>query len=479
MDVLVVGAGPTGLTLAVDLARRGVGCRIIDKAREFPAGSRGRGMQPRTQEVMDDLGLIEAVHANGSEYPPLRAYQGRQVVWEGAMAEYTEPSVDVPYPNGWMIPQWKTTELLRAKLAESGVRVELGTELTGIEQDEDGVTVTLNDSEQVRVAYVVGADGGRGPTRQLLGVPFEGATNEDIRMLVADVEVDGLDRDHWHMWRPAGNPEALVALCPMGGTDYFQLTIPNPPAGMSTLDQIAPYFAEQSGRPDLRLHDLTWVTEWRPNTRMAARFRVGRVFLAGDAAHVHPPTGGQGMNTGVQDAYNLGWKLAAVLAGAQDRLLDTYEQERLPVAAHVLGLSDRLLGTAVNNAGDPASIKRGKEERQLGISYRQGPLAVDDRSQPGAVVAGDRAPNAPVGDGRTMFDVFRGPRFTLLGFGTDEGTQVTDPEAYRVYDVTPGTFVLVRPDGYIGVISRDRAAVDDYLVGVSAPGHPRATAVVS
>jgi 2-polyprenyl-6-methoxyphenol hydroxylase-like FAD-dependent oxidoreductase len=471
MDVLIVGAGPTGLTLALDLARRGVSCRVIDKAEQV--GSRGRGMQPRTLEVMDDFGLIDAVFANGSDYPPVRMYQGERVVWEGLMSERTEPSVDVPYPIPWMIPQYKTTELLRGRLAGFGIQVEAGTELTGFEQDEDGVTATLNGTEQARVAYLVGADGGRGPTRRLLGVPFEGVTTDDIRMLVADVKVAGLDRDYWHMWRHEND---VVGLCPLGGTDAFQLVISNPNRVLATAEDLEDYVAERTGRPDIRLSDLTWVTEWRPNIRMATRFQVGRVFLAGDAAHVHPPTGGQGMNTGVQDAYNLGWKLAAVLGGAPASLLATYEQERLPVAAHVLGLSERLLDAAVVKR-DEEIVRRGQEERQLGITYRGGSLAVDDRAEPGSVAAGDRAPNAPVGDGRTMFDVFRGPQFTLLGFGTEQGTQVTDPVAYEVYDVTPGTYVLVRPDGYVGVITREHATVADYLVGASAPGHPRVPVV--
>nr|CEL13806.1 putative monooxygenase [Kibdelosporangium sp. MJ126-NF4] len=446
MDVLVVGAGPTGLTLAVDLARRGVACRVVDREPEFATGSRGRGMQPRTLEVFDDLGLVEAVLASGSDYPPIRAYQGDAVVWEGVMSERVEPTPDVPYPNVWMIPQWRTVQLLRERWAGLGGQVELSTELVGLEQDENGVTATLRRdgrTERARFAYVVGADGGKGPTRRLVDVPFEGVTHEDLRMLVADVRVTGLDREHWHMWR-----EPRIALCPLGGTDSFQLTIADPERELATLADLAGYVAEQTGRSDFRLDGLTWLTEWRPNIRMATRFQVERVLLAGDAAHVHPPTGGQGLNTGVQDAYNLGWKLAAVLGGAPVSLLASYERERLPIAAHVLGLSERLL--------NERTMARGFEERQLGLSYREGPLAVDDRPRPGSLRAGDRAPDGPLtGDpgGKTVFDVLRGPHWTLLEF--------TAP--HETYDVAPGTWVLVRPDGYIGAMTAELATVDAYL----------------
>ena len=450
-EVLIVGAGPTGLTAAVELARRGVPCRIVDRDTAFAVGSRGRGVQPRTVEVFDDLGLVDAVLAHGSDYPPMRAYQGGEVVWEGVLSERAEPTPDVPYPNPWMIPQWRTAQLLRDRLADFGGRVEQGTELTGLTQDGDGVTATLTRdgwADQARFAYVIGADGGKGPTRRLLGVPFEGVTRDDVRVLVADVRVPGLDRAHWHLWR-----EPMIGLCPLGGTDAFQLTIADPERDLVTLADLADYVAEKTGRTDFRLDDLTWVTVWRPNIRLATRFRVGRVLLAGDAAHVHPPSGGQGLNTGVQDAYNLCWKLAAVLGGAPASLLDSYEQERLPIAAHVLGLSERLL--------NQRTLARGVEERQLGLSYRGGPLAVDDRPAPGSVLAGDRAPDRPLAGagGKTVFDVLRGPHWTLLEFTAADET----------YAVRPGTWVLVRPDGYIGVMTERTATVDAYLGDLGCP----------
>ncbi|MGY1897762.1 FAD-dependent monooxygenase [Nocardia gipuzkoensis] len=212
--------------------------------------------------------------------------------------------------------------------------------------------------------------------------------------------------------------------------------------------------------------DLTWVTVWRPNVRLAQRFREGRVFLAGDAAHAHPPTGGQGMNTGIQDAYNLGWKLAAALAG-DDTLLDSYETERRTVAARVLGLSSELLDKLVD--GDEDAMRRGAETQQLDISYR-------DPAVREPLAAGDRAPDAPVKDegGRPvrLFDLFRGPHATVLSFGAPAqagphayavvrpGTQVSGPHmvdvdghAHAAYAALEGTRVLVRPDGYVGAIS--------------------------
>ncbi|WP_158885296.1 FAD-dependent monooxygenase [Amycolatopsis anabasis] len=471
VQVLVSGAGPTGLTLALELARRGVGVRVVDKAAEYFAGSRGDGLQPRTLEVFDDLGVLDAVFAAGAPPAVTRVHLDGKFAGERRMAEWREPTPAVPYPNAWFLGQSRTEAILRDRLAEFGVRVELATELTAFEQDENGVTATLTRggaTETVRAAYLVGADGGRSFVRKALGIPFEGTTDESIRMLLGDVRVDGLDHDFGYWFARADEPMAGIGLTPLSGGDHFQFATPLD-ADDSSLATLQRLFEQYSGRSDLRLRDLVWSTIWRPNVRLAQRFAQGRVFLAGDAAHVHPPTGGQGLNTGVQDAYNLGWKLAS----GDPELLATYEAERLPVAARVLGVSSELLRKYTDGAAD--AHERGEETRQLDIGYRGSPLSRDDRARPGSVRAGDRAPDAPVADANgkqvRLFDLFRGPHATLLAFGggpaeAEPGVHVhrvlrpgqavtgdalvdVDGHAFAAYDVAEGTRVLVRPDGYL------------------------------
>jgi 2-polyprenyl-6-methoxyphenol hydroxylase-like FAD-dependent oxidoreductase len=197
----------------------------------------------------------------------------------------------------------------------------------------DGVIATLVHSgrtEQVFSRYLVGADGGHGFVRSELGVGFEGETWKAERMPIADVRVDGLDGEHWRSWPK--HEAGWLALCPLPSTDSFQFQaqIPADEPDDPTLERLQQIVNERTGRSDIRLRDATWLSLYRPNVRMVERYRVDRVFLAGDAAHVNSPAGGQGMNTGIQDAYKLGWKLGQVLAGARDPLLDTYEEERLP-----------------------------------------------------------------------------------------------------------------------------------------------------
>jgi len=481
-QVLVVGGGPTGLVTACQLALRGVGVRVIDKSDRFYGGSRADGIQPRTMEVFEDLGVVDKMLASGDLGILMKAYKGDEVVWEGRMTEPVEPTPALPYPNPWFVPQFRIEEILRERLAELGVHVELSTALTDFTQDADGVTATLGNGETLRVEYLVGADGGASTVRKTLGIAFPGETDENAQVMFADARVDGVNRDHGRMWQ-VGDSGASVM--PLAGTDLF-VVVARPPSDPSepVRDCVQRQITEASGRADIVVREVTWHTTWRPNTRLAERFRDGRVFLAGDAGHVHPPTGGQGMNTGIGDGYNLGWKLAETLAGAPGVLLDSYEPERMAAARLALELSTALLEK--HKRGDEDAHKRGPELYGLTLNYRGGLLSRDDRPEPGTLVAGDRAPDAPVttADGREarLFDLFHGPHWTLLSFGVTPDREfgpnlhvhpvlraagssaVVDRDGHvrDAYDMADGTFTLVRPDGYVGLVTSDVEQVAEY-----------------
>jgi 2-polyprenyl-6-methoxyphenol hydroxylase-like FAD-dependent oxidoreductase len=463
-QVLIAGAGPTGLTLGIELARRAIDVRIIDRAETFFTGSRGDGLQPRTLEVFEDLGVLDAVLAAGAAPVPLQVHVGGKVVEERVVFDVVEPSPSKPYPTAWFLGQSQTEGLLRDRLAELGVHVEPGTALTGFEQDADGVTATLSTGETLRAAYLVGADGGKSFVRKALGIAFEGTTDESTRMLLGDVRAAGLDRDHWHWFGALDDPMRGMMFSPLPGTPHFQFSAPlgaGDVAAETALPAVQARLDALTGG-GVVLSDLAWSTVWRPNVRLAARFRDGRVFLAGDAAHVHPPTGGQGLNTGVQDAYNLGWKLA----DGSPELLDSYEVERRTVAARVLGVSAGLLQKYVD--GDEDAHQRGEDTQQLDITYRGGPLSPPGT---GALRPGDRAPDAPLTDANgkrvRLFELLRGPHATELLFGDGPtpghrilpaGSTATGPDllddgghAHAAYEAETGAGrrVLIRPDGYI------------------------------
>jgi 2-polyprenyl-6-methoxyphenol hydroxylase-like FAD-dependent oxidoreductase len=488
-QVLIAGAGPTGLTLACELARRGVPFRLIEAAPGPQPGSRGKGIQPRTLEVFDDLGIVDRVIANGRLAMPIRSTgPDGQVRVSGTDTLGDRP--DIPYPASLITPEWRIEEALRLRLAEFGGAVEFGTTLSSFEQSDDGVTaVVLKDgeAETITAQWLVGCDGGHSVVRKQAGIAFDGETREAVRMAIADVAVDGLDRDAWQMWRHA---EGLVTLCPLPSTDLFQYQASiapgqDPDLGVANLQAI---LERRSGRTDIRLHEPEWTSLWRANIRIVDRYREGRVFLAGDAAHIHSPAGGQGMNTGIQDAHNLGWKLAAFPA-----LLDTYDAERRPIGAGVLALSNARLEQAVQTNSIP--VHRDATTMQLDIGYRGSVLARDDRDETALLRAGDRAPDATklmtVDGERRLFDLTRGGHFTLLCFGTvpalDDGPQTfqivgsptgpgeiadTDGQLARAYGATDHTLVLIRPDGYIALISDagDVSALTESLAGFRTRG---------
>ncbi|WP_327637047.1 FAD-dependent monooxygenase [Kribbella sp. NBC_00482] len=447
MNVLIAGAGPTGLTLGIELARRGIAVRVIDKATEFFNGSRGDGLQPRTLEVFEDLGVLDEVLAQSLPIPLMKIFMSGQLFGERRMADPVEPTPDIPYPNARMLGQSRTEKILRDKLAEYGVSVELNSAITGFTQTADAVTAELSTGEVVEVDYLVGADGGKSFVRKHLGIAFEGTTDESIRTLLGDVAADGLDHEYGYWFASQDNPMAGIAMTPLSGGDQFQFGAPLDGDDADTsLEGLQELVDKYAGPGTAKLRDLTWSTVWRPNVRLAAKFRVGRVFIAGDAAHVHPPTGGQGLNTGVQDAYNLGWKLA----DGREEVLATYETERRTNAIRVLGISEDLMQKHVD--GDESALDRGENTRQLDVSYR-------DPSDTRPLASGDRAPDVPIKDAEgnkmRLFELFRGPHETLLRFSpTTRSTHphavdITSPEAFAIYHAQPGDEILIRPDGYL------------------------------
>ena len=489
-QVLIVGAGPTGLTLGIELARRAVPFRLIDAAPEPFQGSRGKGTQPRSLEIFDDLGVIDEVLANGRYNMPVRIYDGQGGYKDTVMHEEKAPRPDVPYPVTLLIPQWRVEGILRKRLEQLGGRVEFGVSFDGAVQDGAGVTASLkgvDGTESCHTAWLVGCDGGKSATRHLLGIPFLGETMEQYRMMVADVKATGVNRDFWHMWR---KEQGFCALAPLPNTEYFQfqVSIDESMTTEPTLLLLQRLLEAHTGRSDIRLSEPSWMSYWRANVRMVERYRTGRVLLAGDAAHVHTPAGGQGMNTGIQDAYNLGWKLAAVVQGADPALIDSYEEERLPIAASILGLSNQLFAAFANNKME----RRDGQTLQLGIGYRGAKEVRELRATPGPVQAGDRAPEAPglVGpDGEyRLFDLMRGTHCTVLAFGKRWGEmlkQVQDAygaavrtvafdgagwrdaagNAAQAYGVQRDTLFVIRPDWYVGFATEeaDGQALIDYL----------------
>jgi 2-polyprenyl-6-methoxyphenol hydroxylase-like FAD-dependent oxidoreductase len=492
-DVLICGAAAAGLTLAIDLARRGVDFRLIDKIAAPFQGARGKAIQPRSQEVFEDLGIVDRIAAAGGPYPPQRVYRHDGSHQESLIMVQRDPTPDEPYPITIMVPQFLTEATMRERLTELGHRPHYGVELESFVQDAEGVSAHARSSEGVRMIrarYLVGADGGGSLVRRALDIGFPG-NSLDIRAIVADVFVEGLGRDAWHRFND-GTPDQ-ISLCPLRGTDLFQLQAVVPREGDIDLSAagLAAMVARRTGRNDILIGAVTWASAYTMHARLADRFQVGRVFLAGDAAHIHPPTGGQGLNTSVQDSYNLGWKLAAAIGGAPERLLASYEDERRPVAAAMLGLSTKLL----DELKTPGGMRRGRETHQLDLGYLGSTLSLESPPRASGVRAGHRAPDAPVrgagGAPTRLFKLFQGSHWTLLGYEADRVTAVRPRAGLHVhtlgprgdivddgghvrdgYGLEPGTWVLIRPDGYIGAIvsSDERPALERYFATVGVGG---------
>ncbi|MGV9340337.1 FAD-dependent monooxygenase [Streptomyces sp. NPDC003688] len=517
-EVLVVGAGPTGLTLACDLARRGVAHRVVEREPVPNRASKAKTIQSRSLEVLDDLGALAPVLRRGVAGLPVRFHEPAGTVDRPSISVRAKDRFHTPYPDALWIGQFDVEHALRQRLAALGGRVEFGTEAVGLEQDDAGVTVALrtpHGPRTVRARYVVAADGGRSGTRGLAGLPLIGETYDKQRWYLGDLTVPGLDRGRIHIWP---STHGMLGLTPLPGSDLWQFQSPilaGTEPGTPSRELYQRLFDERAGAGAVDITSATWLSVYRVNVRMADGYRRGRVLLAGDAAHVHSPAGGQGMNTGIQDAYNLGWKLAHVLGGADPDLLDTYTAERVPVARRVLAAStgkiraftaraDRSSEDGLSTALD--GIADGDMTTGLGIHYRTGPLTLRAGGTAGSGSAagdvtgsgwapgdtagsgpapGDRAPDAcgPV----SVFELLRGPHWSLLAhehpgpllldhadpahLRVHRLTEARFGEFRRVYRPEPGELILVRPDGYLAarVPAGQEAELIDHLAACTPP----------
>ncbi|MFI7129605.1 rifampin monooxygenase [Nonomuraea sp. NPDC050153] len=330
-DVIIAGGGPTGLMLASELRLHDVNVLVLEKDSEPSEYVRALGLHVRSIEVMDQRGLLERFLAHGRQHP-----------LGGSFAGITKPSsgrLDTAHAYTLAIPQTVTDRLLAERATELGAEPRRGCELVGLSQDEHGVTVELADGTRLRSRYLVGCDGGRSTVRKLLGVGFPGEPTK-VETLLGEMEVTEDPATVAAVVAEVRETQLRFGLGPLGDGAYRVVVPAEGVAEDRTVPPTIEEFRQQLrvyAGTDFGVHSPRWLSRFGDATRLAERYRVGRVLLAGDAAHIHPPTGGQGLNLGIQDAFNLGWKLAAEVGGwAPEGLLDSYHTERHPVAVDVL-----------------------------------------------------------------------------------------------------------------------------------------------
>ncbi|MFI5781288.1 rifampin monooxygenase [Nocardia sp. NPDC051570] len=332
VDVIVAGAGPTGLMLASELRLHGVDVLVVERDAEPTKIVRSLGLHVRSIEVMDQRGLLERFLELGTKYEVGGFFAAIDKPWPGR-------GLDTAHPYVLGIPQNLTERLLTERARELGIEIRRSTEVVGLSQDDQGVTAELADGTRVRARYLVGCDGGRSTVRTLLGVDFPGEPST-VETLLGEVVLTVAPEELTAVVAEVRKTHKRFGAMPLEDGVYRVVV---PAEGVAedrtvppTLDELKQQLRAIGGS-DFGAHSPRWLSRFGNGTRLAERYRVGRVFLAGDAAHIHPPMGGQGLNLGIQDAFNLGWKLAAEIDGwAPQGLLDSYHTERHPVAADVL-----------------------------------------------------------------------------------------------------------------------------------------------
>jgi 2-polyprenyl-6-methoxyphenol hydroxylase-like FAD-dependent oxidoreductase len=495
-QVVIVGAGPTGLSLACQLVRHGVDFFVVEKNAGVTPYSKAIGVHARTLEIYEQLGLAGEAVEQGTVAGKVRLLSGGEVRGGFDLSKVGEGLS--PYPFVLMLEQSKNERLLYGYLKSHGRDVLWNTALQSFSQTGEGVTALIKtasgESQAVAAEYLVGCDGAKSPVRHALGLAFEGSTFERT-FYVADAQVDwGFAHDALTV---SLSKETFVVFFPLKGERRYRVVGVFPEEfakdeGEVLYEEIEARIKAEA-EIDLDIHDVEWFSTYKVHTRHVSNFSKGRCFLAGDAAHVHSPAGAQGMNTGIQDAYNLAWKLALVLKGsAGKRLLGTYNEERLQNAKNLLRTTDRMFQLAADPewllsfvrtnvfpavAGYLFSLDSVRKVvfplvSQIGINYRQGSLSRHVRYDDFKVKAGDRMPYFKV-EGESVYDRLREPKFHLLVFTDGRGAvRVSDEETERRYAGlvdfrtlplsreaaeafgTGGPFeVLLRPDNYVGYIS--------------------------
>jgi 2-polyprenyl-6-methoxyphenol hydroxylase-like FAD-dependent oxidoreductase len=491
VDVLVVGAGPTGLALAAQAHRHGASVRIVDRDPDQVHESRALAVQARTLEVLRGTGVTDRLVARGN--PAVR------LVLHGSGTSSRVPLFDAgvgdtEFPYILFVSQAETEAALADHLTSRGVVVERGVELVDLERRGGEVVAQLAGSGSTstcRAAYVVGCDGAHSAVRGLVGIPFRGRAYEQAFVL-ADLEADGpIEAGALHTWF---GPRGLLFLFPLGSPTTWRLVATRGQpgdrrAGPVTLP-VLQRLVDEVTRGQLVLRDPVWLDDFGVACRQAAAYGAGSVFLAGDAAHVHSPAGGQGMNTGIQDAWNLGWKLALVARGAAPpALLDSYEAERLPAGREVLRLTDRLYTVATTRRAAavrthvlprlaplvmrlPVRSAAFRRVAQLTVGYRGSP-AVAPTGRRRGLLPGDRLPDAPVrvgGRAVPLHGLVAAPGFHVLVTGGASPPRLPGgPVTVHRLDGAPrrlaaaGRYVVVRPDGYVGQAGDRRVDAEGYL----------------
>lgn len=464
-DVIIAGCGPTGAALAAELRLHDVRVLVLEPETEPASYVRIVGLHIRTLELLAMRGLLERILEHGRQRPAAGFF--------AAIAKPAPKALDTAQPYLLGIPQPVIVRLLEEHAIELGAQVRHGCAVTGIEQDDAGVTVHLADGERLRSHYLVGCDGAHSTVRKVLGVGFPGEPSRN-ETLMGEMELHAPHEEIATKVRDVGETDRRFSLRPFGDGIY-QVIVPVPGVTDRTEPPTIEDFRQQlraTAGTDFGVHSPRWMSRFGDATRLAERYRVGRVLLAGDAAHIHPPIGGQGLNLGVQDAFNLGWKLAAQIRGwAPETLLDTYETERHPVAEEVLDNTRAQMELLSTEPGPQAVRRLLTELMDFDVVNRHliGKItAIDIRYDvgDGPDLLGRRMRDIDVAQGH-LYDLLdrgrgllldRTARLTVAGW-SDRVDHLADPTA-----ALDAPCVLLRPDGHVVWIGDDQHDLNAHLV---------------